>query len=360
MRNAVTYVALLTATLAPCAAHGEGVDVGDNAPPLSVSGWVKGDKVNAFEPGKLYVVEFWATWCTPCRTSIPHLTELQKKYKDVTFIGVSILEDDFEGVAPFVKSMGDKMDYRVAIDEVPAGKSSNEGKMAQQWLEASGEQGIPTAFLVSKDGRIAWIGHPLAMEVPLERLVSGEWDIAKAAAERKQGKERDQKISQLVANLNRARSAADAAKFLPEIDQAIIEVPEAAQYFIRRKLGILLSTDEQQAVAFADEMGSRQFAKDPAMLNELAWTLIDPQERPKPDTKATTTALKLAKASCELSEYNDPMALDTLALAYFRMGNAAKALEIQEKAIGLAEDDLKEEFRSRLEEYRKAAGTEKK
>ena len=68
-------------------------DLGDEAKPLQISKWVKGKKVDLAKGKgkKVYVVEFWATWCPPCRTTIPHLTELQKKYKDkgVVFIGVS-------------------------------------------------------------------------------------------------------------------------------------------------------------------------------------------------------------------------------------------------------------------------------
>ena len=58
-------------------------DLGDEAKPLQISKWVKGKKVNLAKGKgkKVYVVEFWATWCPPCRTTIPHLTELQKKYK---------------------------------------------------------------------------------------------------------------------------------------------------------------------------------------------------------------------------------------------------------------------------------------
>ena len=57
------------------------LSVGDPAPKLAVKEFVKGEPLKDLEKGKTYVVEFWATWCGPCRTSIPHLTELQKKHK---------------------------------------------------------------------------------------------------------------------------------------------------------------------------------------------------------------------------------------------------------------------------------------
>src|SRR6188474_3333423 len=77
-------------------------ELGETAAPLEISEWVKGDAIDlATAKGKkVLVVEFWATWCGPCRTSIPHLTEMQKKFKDVVFIGVS--DEDAATVKKFV------------------------------------------------------------------------------------------------------------------------------------------------------------------------------------------------------------------------------------------------------------------
>jgi len=147
--------------------------VGDPAPKLEVGKWVQGDPVTRFEPGKAYLVEFWATWCGPCRATIPHLNELHNKFKDkgLVVIGQNVWERDESLVAPFVKKMGDKMTYRVALDDKSANK---EGKMSKSWMEAAGRNGIPSAFLVDKSGKIAWIGHPMQLkEAQIEKVLGG-------------------------------------------------------------------------------------------------------------------------------------------------------------------------------------------
>jgi len=125
---------------------------GGSAAALTGLEWVKGEPVT-FEAGLVYVVEFWATWCPPCRTSIPHLTEIQHKYKDqkVTVIGIS--NEKVATVQPFVANMGAKMDYTVAVDP--------EGKANAGYMKAFNQNGIPHAFIVDGKGQIAWHGHPM-------------------------------------------------------------------------------------------------------------------------------------------------------------------------------------------------------
>ena len=136
---------------------------GEFAPKLSVGQWVQGEAVTEFEKNKVYLVEFWAAWCGPCVSSIPHLNALHLKYKDkgLVVIGQNVCENDPSQVKPFVEKMGNKMTYRVAVDDV---SNSKRGAMIETWMLAAGQGGLPTAFLVGKDSRIIWIGHPTAIK----------------------------------------------------------------------------------------------------------------------------------------------------------------------------------------------------
>jgi len=135
--------------------------VGSSAPEFSPDKWVKGAPVKSFEAGRIYVVEFWATWCGPCKESIPHLTKIQKQFKDnVTVIGMASSErapkdgndDRLAKVNQFVKTQGDKMNYTVAYEA--------DRTVSKAWMGAAGVNTIPHAFVVGADGKIAWIGDP--------------------------------------------------------------------------------------------------------------------------------------------------------------------------------------------------------
>jgi thiol-disulfide isomerase/thioredoxin len=91
--------------------------------------------------GKVVIVDFWATWCPPCRRGIPDLIEIQKEYgKDVVVIGISVDTDTKGDVASFIKQMG--INYPVAYAD--AGVAQSYG----------GVESIPTSFVIDINGNI--------------------------------------------------------------------------------------------------------------------------------------------------------------------------------------------------------------
>jgi thiol-disulfide isomerase/thioredoxin len=331
------------------------LNVGDPAPKLAVKEFVKGDPIKGLEKDKTYVVEFWATWCGPCRASIPHLTALQKKHKDVTFIGVSVSERNPEGVKPFVKEMGDKMAYRVALDDSDA--------MAKTWMEAAGQEGIPTAFVVNGEGKIAWIGHPMSMDRPLEQIASGKWDLAAATREHKTQMAQRRKLRELREKLARAESSGDSKEVVAVVDQAIADDPQ-----LEKKVGLLkfkaLAGDAEardKALTYGKRLVETVLADNAQGLNFVAWTVVDPDAKIKPDAPLLKLALQAAQKSDDLVKGRDAGIADTLAKAYFDNGKMAKAVETQERALKLAEGTplaQDPDLKRRLEQYRKAAGNE--
>src|SRR5262249_12123413 len=147
MKKKLLSLALIVTWISSAAA----LEIGDPAPALRVSEWIKGDKVE-LDTGKIYVVEFWATWCPPCKFTIPHLNELNRRFKDRGVVFVSISNEDSSTVKPFVKEMGDKMQYTVAVDD--------HDQTTKAYLGAFGVSAIPRAFVINKEGRVIWNGHP--------------------------------------------------------------------------------------------------------------------------------------------------------------------------------------------------------
>ncbi len=310
------------------------------------------------EPGKFYVVEFWATWCGPCRATIPHLTELQKKHTDVNFIGVSVWEQDQKRVKPFVKEMGDKMSYRVAMDAVPEKAKGMDGAMAKNWMKAADQNGIPTAFIINKENRIAWIGHPASMDEPLEKIVTGSWDMQTAIAEHRKSIEAEQKLMKLQSKLSQAMRSKDPKKLVAVIDEVCAEVPRMEASLGTAKFAALIKLGEtEKALEYGKHLTQQVFGDNFNSYNALAWSIVDPTVKEKPVPKVLQFAVETAVRADDLAKGKNPAVADTLAKVYFDSGEKAKALETQERAMKLAkgtEFEKNKNMKSRLEQYKKA------
>jgi len=375
-------------------------ELGDPAPPIQISEWVKGQPVNLADGKgkKIYVVEFWATWCPPCRASIPHLTELQKKFKDkdVVFVGVTTEKPDV--VRKFVDQMGDKMDYVVAIDK--------DDGTSDGYMKAFGANGIPHAFVVDKDGKFAWQGHPMAeLEQTLQEVIDGKYNIEKSkkrdrsqkllqdyyrmVAQEQTGPKLDELAKELD-TLGKEGALPDGKPFDPEaikkqlrfqtlvnkyrqavmadaepakLDELAKQVAEVAPPQVKIEdfrndiqLQALYMKYMEKVSKSADGAGSEAIgekllalaAKKGEILNEIAWSILTDKRIKHRDT---AFALKVAKAACEATDNKAPQILDTYARALFDSGKVAEAVAQQKKAIGLAADADREQMTATLKEY---------
>src|SRR5262249_33507459 len=147
------------------------------------------------------------------------------------FIGVSIWENDQADVKPFVEKMGDKMAYVVAMDSVPENAKANAGAMAESWMKAAGRNGIPSAFIVSGGGKIYWMGHPMQMDEPLEKIVSGSWDLNTAKEEHRKAVAKQEKLLKLTAAVSAAVKSGQPNEIVSAVN-AIVELrPELEPHY---------------------------------------------------------------------------------------------------------------------------------
>jgi thiol-disulfide isomerase/thioredoxin len=274
------------------------------------------------------VVEFWATWCGPCKANIPHLTDLAKKYGDqVAITGVSIWESNdptdtnyLRKVENFVKNEGDKMAYRVAVD-------GPQGDVANSWMKAAGENGIPASFIIGKDGRVAWIGYPAKMDEVIQQVLDDKFDVA--AARSKRGEDLS-----TVRPINDAMAAKDYPSALKLIDAAVAKQPKLSQAYAYSRLIALYHTDVDAGITYSrqilkeqnDDIGAyRMIASIFASQNDLAPAAYDYGQG------VIDEALK-----------KDEMKYLFLAMAADvreNLGDHAGAARYQEEAVAAAEKD---------------------
>lgn len=303
--------------------------VGDAAPAIVAEKWIKGKPITKFEKGRVYVMEFWATWCGPCRASMPHLSEVARKYKkDADVISFNVKEliagkdknaDYITKVERFVKRLGDGMDYIVAADV-------RENVMWNTWLEASGRFGIPVAYIIDQSGNIAWIGHPASLDDPLEMIIAGTFNEEGKLKLAQKIKLRDEKTKALNEELKSAESAKDFSKAIAIVDQLVPLTPYGAGGLAAKKYKCLEQIDVKKAHAYALE-AMNVYENDPLTLQSIYMQISDYK-----------LALKLMEKVAAKCDSEDPYAVSNLAEAYYKAGETKKAIATQQRVIDILND----------------------
>lgn len=361
MKNLILLIYTLLAGLTVSAQHDLSLRIGDPAPAIRYSKWVKGAALNAFNENEVYVLEFWATWCGPCRAAMPHLTSLQKQYGDkIRIIGVDIWEDKKMGkphaayvpmVEQFVRENDANMGYDVMVD-------SDVQFMGEHWMKAAGQEGIPSTFIV-KHQKVVWIGGPTALDSILPKILDGTYELNTSRANQEKQAEATKKQLEawmrISTPIRDALNNKDFDKATELMSKALAVNPDYKTAFYYWKFDVLSRHAPKKAIAFGEQWLKEDDAAAVLIMGSLS----------KED--GLDKSVYAWSASEYIARKEDPGVFDlhSLAAVYGRAGDFRNAVMHEENAVKLAEKVLKdgemvglvtvgilEQFKAALKAYR--------
>lgn len=291
-------------------AETRGVEIGNPAPKWAIRDWIQGSPVDWEKPGdtNLYVLEFWATWCGPCRVTMPHLNAIQQRYQNQGVVVLGLSAEEPEVVRTYLKQAVTNVSYRIALDAA--------GATTERYFQAFSVSGIPHAFVIGRGGKVLWEGHPMmGLEETLQQLLDGSYDLKAARSSSEFLKDYQQYYS---------------------IEATVGSTPES------KRLGLKMLEDA---------------ADQPILLHRLASVVLnDPRIR----KRDVALALAAAKASLVGAGARNPIFLQTFAQAQFASGEREAAIRTQTAAVELVQSpDQRRTFQTQLDEFTKKAGAYK-
>jgi len=231
--------------------------------------------------------------------------------------------------------------------------------MAQAWMQAAAQNGIPTAFIVNGEGQIAWIGHPMnGLDKVLANVVAGKHDLAAAKAEAEKAAAADARRSQAMAEFGKPIVAAQGAKDYPKLlslaQEAVAKYPDQAELFERPRFIALLHVDEAKAAAMIEA----EKAKAEPELGIFGFLIAGEQGLGKEWYAKAVAILEAELKSPEAS----PSLRPYLAKALHLSGRSKEAVVLQEAYVqavrGKAPEARLKQFEADLKIYQQAAAAE--
>lgn len=359
---ALAAILASTGAILPQATADDLLTIGSDAPALDVEHWVQdgGGKfkpVTKFESGKVYVVEFWATWCGPCIMSMPHLASVQEEYASKGVQLVSISDEDLETVEKFLErevrgqepAEGEKKQTYKDLTSAYCLTTDPDQSSYKDYMQAAAQNGIPTCFIVGKSAKVEWIGHPMEMDGPLAAVVEDSWDRDAFAKEMKAKQEAEKAMSEIFALLQKEDFEAALTlinKTLESSDQMQLQM---------LKLQVLLVSEKVDAATAHAKKLFAQLSSSPEDANMLAWNLYEmSQQKPEGlDVGIIALAKDAAQKAADKSEGEEKASiLDTIAHIEASLGNIDKAILIETEALKLSGERDREFIETYLKELK--------
>jgi thiol-disulfide isomerase/thioredoxin len=308
--------------------------------------FVKGDARSAFEPGRLYVFDFFETTCSHCKEYAPLITRLAREFgaKGVEFIAIT--PEDPEKVRAWLAQPG-------KLDEVPYSVASDADRSAMATLQGGTYRSFNPRFFVVRDGIVQWFGHPKLAEAPLAAMVAGTWSPESVRAEMVTESLVARAKNYLDAAARECDASGDWTPMFAALDSVRTAIPERAGQYDAQRFVILIGLAGKPDEGY--EYGrriAREYAQDMVTQRSLARAVL---QSPYAKRRELDFGMECALAADALAKGEDARAADTVALAWFSKGDRAKAVEHGERAVRLEKDPKQRvQYEQALRKYRTA------
>lgn len=302
--------------------------IGDAAPKLKGAKFLQGTEFAAYEPNKVYIVEFWATWCGPCIQAMPHLSEINAEFREKGLNVVAVTtkdpNNDLKAVTEFVEKNGKKHGFAFAFCE------SEETYDA--FMTASGQQGIPCSFVVDRSGKVAYIGHPMSLDDVIPKVVDGTW---RGQADIDEIEKADKAFETIM--IDSRKDPVNAIKQLDDYAKSYPIRAKQEQFQIQKLVLTLMAKKTDDAKAMSEAMlKSAVTRKKTNTVGTIAAIWAAPQLNP--EKKNAELAIGAAEELLKL-ESGEVNAWIHAAEVYGTFDKKEKAIELAKKAIDLAKDN---------------------
>ncbi len=337
---------------------GDRLTIGDEAPPIDVFHWLKGEALTDFEPGRVYVLEFWATWCGPCVANMEHLSQIQERYADRGVVIVGISDEPLQKVTRFLCTRN-RADARLHNDRTRYRLATDPDRSAfDDYMSATHQRGLPKAFIIGRTGRLEWVGHPVAgeMDVPLESIVDGTWSRQPFKDEFTTNQRASDELWRATSKLSMATDAQDWDAALEAVD---VIIGRGKDTYIPTKLGIFLwgMKDYDWGYAYARQIMEQAWDDNAWLLMQVAWVVSDHKRFPIPDEhRDLDLALEAISRANELTEQPPEDSLAMQASIEFRLGRFDEAVGHQQLALKRLKALQERVAEHELEGYRELVG----
>lgn len=319
---------------------------GKRAPDLDRVRWIHGEPVAKFETGRVYVLEFWSTWCGACVEPIDHLNELARRHEsDVTFVAVHIWQRESapkpaEFLAGRRTAAKPVWEFSVAEDVDSA--------IAKTWMDATENGGLPTAMIVDRKSNLAWFGHSKDLDEPLRTIVKRTFDVRRGVAEMN----RKIAVGRKASESGQAIEKGNYEQGMTLMLEAFHMDPETVAEWVPSTYGHLLHASQSPTTAatFVRTVLDTEEGRNANLMVGFARMILNFRSSGMCDLNL---ALELAEKANVMTNSNNPNILSTLATIRAEHNDVVGAIKAIELAMrNVTDDDERDALAKTLEELR--------